>query len=185
MPSRARRYGGIVLMSFPWKVILPVRSGSRPMMLSMVVVLPAPLRPTRTTDSLSPTSSETCRRICARPRYVLMACSSSMGGPEHCVLHRLVAADLLRAATGENQALVHDHDPVGVLEDDVHVVLDDHRGDPVRADDGADHVHDRRLLARADAAGRLVEEQQSRLEGVRHRHVEQLAVPLGAAAGQV
>src|SRR2546422_11679542 len=126
-------------MSFPWKVILPVRSGSRPMMLSMVVVLPAPLRPTRTTDSLSPTSSETCRRICARPRYVFMACSSSMGGPEHCVLHRLVAADLFRAAAGENHALVHDHDPAGELEDDVHVVLDDHGGDPVRPDDRADH----------------------------------------------
>src|SRR5207253_848556 len=63
-PSRARRYGGSALMSFPWNVIFPARNGSRPMMLSMVVVLPAPLRPTRTTDSLSPTSSETCRRIC-------------------------------------------------------------------------------------------------------------------------
>src|SRR5947199_10391223 len=113
MPSRARRYGGIVLMSWPWKVILPERSGSRPMMLSMVVVLPAPLRPTRTTDSLSPTSSETCRRICARPRYVLMACSSSMGGPEHWVLPRLVTADPLRAATGENQAAGHYHAPLG------------------------------------------------------------------------
>src|SRR5438094_9008129 len=163
MPSRARRYGGIVLMSWPWKVILPERSGSRPMMLSMVVVLPAPLRPTSTTDSLSPTSSESCRRIWARPRYVLMDRSSSMGGPEHRVLHRFVAADLLRAATGEDHALVHDHDAVGVLEDDVHVVLDDHRGDPVRPDDGADHVHDRRLLSRADAAGRLVEDEQPAL----------------------
>src|SRR5205823_5205326 len=166
MPSRARRCGGRVLMSFPWNVILPARSGSRPMMLSMVVVLPAPLRPTRTTDSLSPTSSETCRRICARPRYVLMACSSSMGGPEHRVLHRLVAADLLRSATGEAHALLHDHDAVGVLEDNVHVVLDDHGSDPVRPDDRADHVHDRRLLPGADAAGRLVEEEQPRRERV-------------------
>src|SRR5256714_14901967 len=153
-------------MSLPWKVTLPDRSGKRPMMLSMVVVFPAPLRPTKATDSLSPTSSATPRRICARPRYVLMACSSSMGGPEHCVLHRLVAADLLGAATGENQALVHDHDPVGVLEDDVHVVLDDHGGDPLRPDDRADHVHDRRLLAGADATGRLVEEQEPRPWGL-------------------
>src|SRR5919201_2386590 len=158
MPSRARRCGGSVLVSFPWNVILPARSGSRPMMLSMVVVLPAPLRPTSTSASLSPTSSETCRRICARPRYVLIVCSSSMGGPEHGVLHRLVAADFLRGPAGEDHALVHDHDAVGVLEDDVHVVLDHHGSDPFRSDDGADHVHDRRLLARADAAGRLVEE---------------------------
>src|SRR2546425_172497 len=95
-----------------------------------------------------------------------MACSSSMGGPEHCVLHRLVAADLFRAAAGENHALVHDHDPVGVLEDDVHVVLDDHGGDPVRPDDRAYHVHNRRLLAGADAAGRPAEEQELRLERV-------------------
>src|SRR2546426_2520139 len=185
MPSRARRYGGSVLMSWPWKVILPERNGSRPMMLSMVVVLPAPLRPTRTTDSLSPTSSETCRRIWARPRYVWMACSSSMGRPEHCILHRLVAADLLRGAAGEDHALVHDDDAVGVLEDDVHVVLDDDRGDPVRPDDGGDHVHDRRLLTRADAAGRLVEEEQPRLERVGNGHVEQLALSLGDAAGEV
>src|SRR2546423_1505542 len=153
--------------------------------MATILVLPAPLRPTRTTDSLSPTSREPCRRICARPRYVLMACSSSMGGPEHCVLHRLVAADLLGAASGENHALVHDHDPIRVLEDDVHVVLDDHGGDPLRPDDRADHVHDRRLLAGADAAGRLVEEQELRLERVGDGHVEQLPLSLRDAARQL
>src|SRR2546426_7949230 len=114
-----------------------------------------------------------------------MACSSSMGGPEHCVLHRLVAADLFRAAAGENHALVHDHDPVGVLEDDVHVVLDDHGGDPVRPDDRAYHVHNRRLLAGADAAGRLVEEQELRLERVGDGNVEQLPLSLRDAARQL
>src|SRR6267378_466879 len=133
-------------MSWPWKVIFPARRGSRPMMLSMVVVFPAPLRPTRQTDSFSPTVSDTWRRIWAWPRYVLMPCSSSMGGPEHRVLHGLVPPDLFRAAAGEDLALMHDHDAVGVLEDDVHVVLDDDRGDLVRSDDRADDVHDGRLL---------------------------------------
>ncbi len=55
-------------MSVPWKVILPERIGRRPMMVSMVVVFPAPLRPTRTTDSASETRRETCRRIWAWPR---------------------------------------------------------------------------------------------------------------------
>ena len=68
MPSRARRNGANPPMSFPWKVIFPERMGSRPMMVSMVVVFPAPLRPTRATDSRSPTESETCRRIWACPR---------------------------------------------------------------------------------------------------------------------
>src|SRR5215470_4442523 len=126
MPSRARRCGGSLLMSLPWKVIFPERKGRRPMMLSMVVVLPAPLRPTSTTDSFAPTESDTCRRMRAWPRYVSMAASSSMGGPEDGVLHRLVVADLFRLSAGEDLPLVHHHDAVRVAEDDVHVVLDHH-----------------------------------------------------------
>jgi len=47
-------------------------------MLSIVVVFPAPLRPTRQIDSPSPTRSETALKICAGPRNVLMRSSSSM-----------------------------------------------------------------------------------------------------------
>src|SRR5512140_581731 len=171
-------------MSLPRKLILPPRSGSRPMMLSMVVVLPAPLRPTSTTDSLSPMVSVSWRRMRACPRQVSTAASSSMGRPEDGVLHRLVVADLLGAAAGEDLPLVHDHDAVRVLEDDVHVVLDDHRGDLLRPDARGDHVHDRRLLAGAHAAGRLVEEEQPGPERVGHGDVEQLALPLGDAPRQ-
>src|SRR5881275_1674608 len=116
MPSRALRYGGKEPMSFPWKVIFPARVKSRPMMLSMVVVLPAPLRPTRTTDSCAPTSRETLRRIFARPRYVSILESSSMGGPEDRVLDPLVVADLLRSAARQHHSLVHHHDAIRVLE---------------------------------------------------------------------
>src|SRR5690348_16957990 len=135
MPSRARLYAGIEPISLPWNVIFPLRSGSRPMMLSMVVVLPAPLRPTSTTDSLAPTLRQHCRRIFACPRYVSTSVSSSMARPEDGVLHRLVVADLLGLAAGEDLPLVHHHDAVRVAEDDVHVVLDHDRGDPLRADD--------------------------------------------------
>src|SRR5712664_888902 len=185
MPRRARRYAGNRLMSWPWKVIRPPRRGRRPMMLSMVVVFPAPLRPTRQTDSFSPTVSDTCRRIWAWPRYVLMPCSSSMGGPEHRVLHGLVPPDLFRAAAGEDLALMHDHDAVGVFEDDVHVVLDDDRGDLVRSDDRADDVHDGRLLPGAHAAGGLVEKEELRLQSVGDGYVEQLALALRDDAGQL
>src|SRR6266446_3538515 len=185
MPSRARRYAGSPPISCPWKVILPERRGSRPMMLSMVVVFPAPLRPTRQTDSFSPTVSDSCRRICARPRYVSIAWSSSMGGSEHGVLHRLVGADLLWRAAGQDRTLVHDHDALGILEDDVHVVLDHHGGDPLRADDGADHIHDRRLLTGADAAGGLVQQEKLRPQRIGDGHVEQLALSLRDAAGQL
>src|SRR5260221_12450737 len=110
MPRRARRCGGSALMSVPWKVIFPLRKGSSPMMLSMVVVFPAPLRPTRTTDSFAPTVKERFLKIRAWPRYVSMAASSSMGRSEDGVLHRLVGADLFGAAAGEVRALVHHGD---------------------------------------------------------------------------
>src|ERR1700694_5714044 len=114
-----------------------------------------------------------------------MPCSSSMGGPEYRVLHGLVPPDLFRAAAGEDLALMHDHDPVGVLEDDVHVVLDDDSGDLVRSDDRADDVHDGRLLPGAHAAGGLVEEEELRLESVGDGNVEQLALTLRDDAGQL
>ena len=57
-------------------------------------------------------------------------------------------------------------------------MLDDDRGDPLRSDDRGDDVHDRRLLAGADAAGRFVEEEEPRPQRVSDRHVEQLALPL-------
>src|SRR5262249_50643836 len=123
------------------------------MMLSMVVVFPAPLRPTRQTDSFSPTDSDTSRRTCARPRWRSLPSILSMGGPEDCVLDSFVLPDLLRAAAGQDHPLVHDHDAIRIFEDDVHVVLDDHRGDPLRAHDGADHVHDRGLLPGAHPTG--------------------------------
>ena len=47
------------------------------MMLSMVVVLPAPLRPTRQTTSWAPTLSDTPCRMWAGPRKVSIALTSS------------------------------------------------------------------------------------------------------------
>src|SRR5882762_1615996 len=134
MPSRARWCGGSPPISRPWKPIFPERTGSSPMMLSMVVVFPAPFRPTRHTASRLPTLSDTRRRICAGPRQVSMASTSSMGGPEQVGRHCFVPPDLVGRAARQDVALVHRHDPVRVLEDDVHVVLDDHGGDVVRAD---------------------------------------------------
>ena len=64
-------------MSSPPNTISPDRTGRKPMMLSMVVVLPAPLRPTRHTTSFSPTLSDTPCRMWAGPRKVLIALTSS------------------------------------------------------------------------------------------------------------
>src|SRR5574342_650495 len=182
MPSRARRYGGRAPMSLPWKVILPARRGRRPMMLSMVVVFPAPLRTTRHTASCSPTQSDTWRKTWARPRWLSIPRHSRMAPPAHCIFDLLVLPDLLGGAAREDDPLVHDHDAIRVLEDDVHVVLDDHGRDPLRAHHRADDIHDGRLLSSADAAGGLVEEEEPRPERVCDRHVEKLALAVGDPA---
>src|SRR5712691_1728154 len=140
MPSRARWCGGSPPIWRPWKPIFPERTGSSPMMLSMVVVFPAPFRPTRHTDSLLPTLSETRRRTCAGPRQVSMASISSMRGPEQVRRDCLVLPDLVGRAARQDRALVHRHDPVRVLEDDVHVVLGPDRGDAPGLDPGERHA---------------------------------------------
>jgi hypothetical protein len=62
MPRLARRCGGNEVISSLRKRISPERIGSKPVMLSMIVVRPAPLRPTSATASSAPTSIDTPRR---------------------------------------------------------------------------------------------------------------------------
>lgn len=58
MPRRARSYGGNRVISRSPNVIFPERIGKSAMMLSIVVVLPAPFRPTRQTVSPVLTANE-------------------------------------------------------------------------------------------------------------------------------
>src|SRR6266481_4823574 len=105
-------------MSFPLNVIAPLRTGRSPMMLSMVVVLPAPLRPTSTTDSASRTWSDTPLRTWAGPRKVLIRSISSIApGPEEVGGDLLVVPDLIGGAVRQDRALVHGDDPRAVPED--------------------------------------------------------------------
>src|SRR5215475_11083078 len=183
MPASARAWVGSRLMSWPLNVIVPLRTGSSPMMLSMVVVLPAPLRPTRTTDSASRTVSDTPLRTWAGPRKVLIRSISSMAlGAKEIGGDLLVVPDLVRGAIGQDHALVHGDDPGAVLEDHVHVVLDDDGGDPTRPHHLRDDVHDRRLLTSADTTGGLVEEEELGFERVGDGHVQQLALALAEPA---
>src|SRR5262244_3109398 len=142
MPASARSCVGRREMSCPLKLMRPLRTGKSPMMLSMVVVLPAPLRPTRHTVSASPTRRATSRSTWAGPRKVLRRDASSMAvRPQHVGGDLLVVADLLGGAVGKDGALVHGHDARTVREDHVHVVLDDDGGDPLHAHHVADDVH--------------------------------------------
>src|SRR2546422_11291844 len=80
---------------------------------------------------------------------------------------------------------LHDALPISVrvAEDDVHVVLDLDDGakaDPLGRLD--QDVHDHVLVGRADAARRLVEQDDLRTQGEGRGHVEQLLVSLGQLA---
>src|SRR3990170_1877064 len=124
MPRSARWCTGSEFTSSPWNRIRPDFTGRKPMMLSMVVVLPAPLRPTRHTTSRSRTLSETLCRMCAGPRKVSMSFTSSIDvGPEQVLGHVGVVADRLGRTVGEEPAFVHHDHAVRVLEHHVHVVL--------------------------------------------------------------
>src|SRR3989442_2082741 len=114
------------------------------MMLSMVVVLPAPLRPTRQTTSCSPTLNETPCRMCAGPRKAWMFFTSSMSNvrPEQILGHVAVLADLPGRAVGEKPAFMHHDDAIGAFEHHVHVVFDDDRRDPAAPHHCRHRVHD-------------------------------------------
>src|SRR5919204_5558679 len=126
-----------------------------------VVVLPAPLRPTRQTSSPAPTSKLTPRRISllwistSSPATSSTASQLSDHG-RHDVRAR---ADRLRAAVGKYFSLVHGDDAARIAKHDVHVVLDlDDRPDPGLLRRTHQHLHDGRLLGGAHAARRPVGE---------------------------
>src|SRR2546422_959647 len=95
-----------------------------------------------------------------------------------------VGLDRGRRAVGEHAPLVEGDDPVGVAEDDVHVVLDlDNRLDADPPGGRDERLHDRRLVRRAHAGRRLVEQDYLRPQRERRCHVEELLVPLGQVPG--
>src|SRR6516162_9640282 len=194
MPHFARRCGGRRLMSRPRNVILPERMGNSPVMLSMMVVRPAPLRPTSDTTSFSATVSDTSCRMWAGPRKVLMRSSSSstsailasgrQRGAEQDAGDLVVRPDLRGRAIGEKSSLVHHHDAVRVAEYDVHVVLDDHCGHRAGAHHRGDGIHDLALVARAHAARGLIQKQELRPQRIGDRDIKQLALALRQASGK-
>src|SRR5437879_625419 len=108
------------------------------MIVLRVVVLPAPLRPTRQTTSRAPTSSDTPRRTwlvwmktSISTRVSIAWCSRHRGlAADHGVDHALVRQYRRGRRVGQHAALVERDDPVRVRENDVHVVL--------HLDDGSD-----------------------------------------------
>src|SRR5438034_4064901 len=133
----------------------PRASGTRPMMLLSVVLLPAPFLPRRHTASPGSTRSEMPKSACPSPYPAHTSCSSStLLLPEVDLLHPGIRLDLLRRPFRHHAALVHDLDAVGDGEHDVHVVLDQHGRHALLSHDLADQGNHARLVAERHAGGR-------------------------------
>src|SRR5439155_872346 len=153
---------------------------------------PAPFRPTRQTTSRGPTLSDTDRKMWLAWMNTSTASTVSMARPsprpgapaDDRVDDAPVGLDRGRRAVGEHAPLVEGDDPVGVAEDDVHVVLDlDDRLDADPPGGRDERLHDRRLVRRAHAGRRLVEQDDLRPQREHRCHVEELLVPLRQVPG--
>ena len=94
------------------------------------------------------------------------------------VLLRL-AQDIARHPLLDHVALVHDQDPIGDLVDHRQVVGDINRCRPMVADDVFDRLKNLDLGRNVECGGRLVEHQQLRCAGHRHRHHDALLLAAG------
>src|SRR6516165_9665798 len=134
--------------SAPEKAIEPRRCPTMPMMALSVVVLPAPLRPSRVTSSPSATAKSMPCRMCDSPyqlwRSVTRSSSrpragrsrtaaSAMAGPHIGFNDVGVLRDLGVGALRQDLAAGQDGDDVGELGHDREIVLD-HQHRAVRRD---------------------------------------------------
>src|SRR5262249_41257984 len=150
-------------MSRSLKRTAPARGGVRPMIERRVVVLPAPLRPSSTVICPGGTANETSRSTWLLPWNVLSpstASSMSVEAAEIGLLNVRIAANLCRRALGDEPAEMEHADPIGEVEDDVHVVLDEDDRQPSLARDLTDGRDGGRGILGRQALRGLVEQQQ-------------------------
>src|SRR6266849_4344814 len=191
MPLRGISCGWQRARSNPSNSTVPRLRGASPMMARSVVVLPTPLRPSSAAHSPVRTSRLTPWRICSFPIWTWTSSSLSMAlfldvvlvllATQISLAHAIVGGNLLRAAGCEDRALRHYRDVVGNPENHLHVVLDDDDVDCPR--NLPDFRNSALGLARAHAAGRLVEQKQARLRDQRHPDLKQRHIAVGQRAG--
>src|SRR5438046_4210491 len=121
-------------MSWPEKMIWPLRGSMAPATPRRLVVLPAPLAPMRVTISPSATSKEMSRTAGTSPYASSRFCTlrSKFTAKVGCD-HRRVVLHFARRALAQRLAVVHDDDALGDDHDQVHVVLDDDHRDALSA----------------------------------------------------
>ena len=138
--------------------------------------------PSRSASSAATSAAISSKRFVAEQRVVAevgVVVRTEIGVDDGRVGHHRVGR-----ALGDDPALGHHHDPVGDVPDDVHVVLDEEHGHALVAQ-GLD-VAEQRLGERGVHTGhRLVEHDHRRVAHQGPRHLEELALAAGEAAGVV
>src|SRR5712691_10830830 len=128
-PMRAIRYGLKPTMSLRSNSIEPAAGLRKPMMVRKLVVLPAPLRPTRQTSSPALTSNDTPRNTglpwmsTARSR----TCSTSLVSPplaDHCLDQPRLGKEIGGRQVGQHLAFRQGDDAMRIGRHQIHVVLD-------------------------------------------------------------
>src|SRR5881628_2414629 len=168
-------------ISRPSKTMRPALGRSRPEIARSVEDLPAPLAPIKQTSSPAatarsiPRSAVTAPYAAATPS-IFSTTRSEVGADDVGVrLHRS------RCSLGDHRAVVEDDHGVAESHHDAHVVLDEKHRDAAAAD-GPDETTDHLFLGARHASGRLVEKQDRRAGGQRHRELDEalLAIRQGA-----
>src|SRR5258708_6578895 len=171
MPSRAMRLDGRPTSWLPRYWIEPVRWPTIPMIARNVVVLPAPLRPSKVTTSPSATRKSMPCRMCDSPYQALSPSTrsssapgtgSGISGPEIGLDDLRIAGDRGVVALGQDAAAGQDRDRLRQIGDHREVVLDhQHRAVPRGL---ANEPGDAPDILLAETGGRLVEQQQFGIE---------------------
>src|SRR6267142_3629143 len=147
MPSCTRPCVGRASRSCSSKRMAPLAARSRPMMVFISVVLPAPLRPMRPVMLPVGSSSDTPRRICTAAIDTLRFCTLSTPA-HHVPLHLRVREGDFRRRVGDDAPVVEGDHALREAADHLHVVLDEEHGSPLGAYRLEHHLHDAELLLR-------------------------------------
>src|SRR5258707_14933914 len=134
MPALAIRFEAWPMSSSPARLIEPRRLPTMPMIARRVVVLPAPLRPSKVTSSPAPMVKFMPCRMCDSPYQAWRSATrsnslcrtavSGMTGPHIGLDHLGVFRHRRVIALGKDAAASKHGDGVGEIGDDREIVLD-------------------------------------------------------------
>src|SRR5258705_7015544 len=187
MPLRARWWTGVFPSGEPSKLMLPWRGGRMPITERISVVLPAPLRPIRPTNSPVGTSMFTPRRMptdaidTSRPsmRSMMSSGRSVRSFASNVFADFDIAQHRGRQPIGNDAAFIEGQHALGIAGDDVHVVFDEQHRHLLRTYRFYHHVHQHEFLVRRYAGRRFIEQQDFRFHRHRHCDIQQFTYAFG------